>query len=773
MAKKPPVMEKPLPERIANARREGRTQQALELARQYYKLNQNEANRELLRQVTMERGKQVQAQGRPSDAAIIFNNLLTLGGTPEFLAEAAQRLAACGGGAQALQTASALPDPQMRARVLQQAVDAAITQGPKGKATLPTDQHAAFDLILQAFTDYEAGRDDAARNVLQGIGLQSPFLEWKVLLRGLMAYATSDDARAIENWQRLDSNRLPYRLSAALRASIDPTFLKAQTDAAQLSLRNQIAQQQGNATVPILRELRLMLAKDNLAPAFRKAELAVATLKKDHPALVRRLGDCFAWAIINHGQPEDLDRLLRVFGSTPDDPHLERVQALALEARGMWPEAHRAWGDFIRQVAKAPASWPGEIGKRVQALIWARMAENAHPAMQRRSKSGNPFFDMFASQTKPLKPSAEECYRHAIELAPDRLETYLALFHLHVDENQDAKAKKIGNELVKRFPDHAETLEVLGDLSMDSGAFKKAHEYFEKAIQANPLDRALHAKLGQVLQKLGLKYTLDSKPEKARVEFEKAAQLTDGAKTPVLALWAAAEMKAKNPARADELIAQALAEPNQRLACRYALVGASVRAELAHKEKKRIGDDFKAALKETPTPAEILVLIESAAHQREVHEFAFHGQKTQEKTIVKFLDQISFDAFDEAELERLSKGLASLEVKRTWMKCLTFASRKYRTNPFFRLAFVEYYLLDQAREPKTYVAREHLDSARRLIEQMPRGEQQQQYLEKLKDYEKLFAEIAAGQFSMFDALGSIFDKFGPMDDDDDDEDEDW
>ena len=69
MAKKPPVMEKPLIERIANARREGRTQQALDLARQHYKLNQNEANRELLRQVTMERGKQVQRQGRPSDAA--------------------------------------------------------------------------------------------------------------------------------------------------------------------------------------------------------------------------------------------------------------------------------------------------------------------------------------------------------------------------------------------------------------------------------------------------------------------------------------------------------------------------------------------------------------------------------------------------------------------------------------------------------------------------------------------------------------------------------
>src|SRR5947208_445751 len=81
---------------------------------------------------------------------------------------------------------------------------------------------------MQAFAHYEAGRDEEARNALQAIGLQSPFLEWKVFLRGLLAYSAQDNARALENWQRLDSARLPGRLSSALRASIDPTFLAAQ-----------------------------------------------------------------------------------------------------------------------------------------------------------------------------------------------------------------------------------------------------------------------------------------------------------------------------------------------------------------------------------------------------------------------------------------------------------------------------------------------------------------------------------------------------------------
>ena len=56
---------------------------------------------------------------------------------------------------------------------------------------------------MQAFAQVQAGQDEAARETLQPIGLRSPFLEWKVLLRGLIAYYQSDDVRALDNWQRL------------------------------------------------------------------------------------------------------------------------------------------------------------------------------------------------------------------------------------------------------------------------------------------------------------------------------------------------------------------------------------------------------------------------------------------------------------------------------------------------------------------------------------------------------------------------------------------
>lgn len=769
MSKKSNTAEKPLTDRIAKARREGRTQQALELANELVKHEPTDAHRELQRQVTLERGQQLHSEGKNRDATTVYTNALVKGGPPEYLAIVIQRLAACGAIALALASMAPIVDPVQRQRILQSAADAAVAQGPASKAALPADLHASFDLLLQAFAHYEAGRDEEARVALQGIGLQSPFLEWKVFLRGLLAYCAQDNSRALENWQRLDPARLPSRLSAALRASIDPAFLAAQPDATQHALRNKMLQQQGVVIAPLLRDLREMLSSDKLAPAFRKAESIVPVLKHDHSDLAARFALCFYWAIVDHGEPEDVQRFARVFGGPADDPQLFRLEALALETRGMWPESHKTWQDFIGAVAKNPVAWPGESGPRVQALIWHRMAENAVNG-EPGGLAAHPIFGRLAAPTAAIKPTAEQCLEKAIKLAPDRLESSLALFVLYCHDDKSAKAMKVGQDLLKRFPDHALTMENLGQLCMKCKDYKSAQEYFEQAMQVNPLDRSLRVKLGRAKQNYALTLTLANKFAEARGQFEQALHLRDGVKTSLLCQWAIAEMKAKDPARATELIAQAQAQPDQRLACLYALVGESVRAKLHIADKKRIAKDLKDALTQTPTAAEILALLESAKQQRLTHDDAFVGQKTQEKTILKFLDSIKFSAFDETQLVRLCDGLGILEAFKPWLKCLNHARRHFLKNPLFRLSYADYYLRDK-HEAKTHLAREHLDDARRLVGEMPRGEQQQQLLEKIKLRDEKIAEIDARNPSMSDVMDRIFGGFGADMGEDFDEDE--
>lgn len=768
MSKKMQAPERPITDRIAKARREGRTQQALELTRTLVKYEPTEANRELLRQVTLERGQQLHSNGLLRDAATVFSNALNMGGSPEFQAQVAQRLAACGAVTPALQAAQQVADPAARQKILQSAVDAAVAQGPSGKATLPADLHAAFDATLLAFAHYEAGRDEDARAAMQSIGLTSPLLEWKVLLRGLLAYVANDDARALENWQRLDPARLPSRLCATLRASIDAKYLASQPAAVQQTLRSRMMQQQGLVVAPALRELKPLLNDvENLGPAFRKAEPVAAYLRREHPHLLPRFAQCFAWALIDHGEPEDINRYQRTFGVPADDPHLYRLEALALEARGMWPEAHKAWQDYLNDIASAAAAWPGDSGARAQALVWTRLAMNAGP-QRRRSSSGNPLFDLFAAHTGPLKPGPEQCLEKAIKLAPDRLEPYRALFELYRSGQKISKAKKIGQELLKRFPDHADTMEALGELCMDSREYKKAQDYYEKAMHANPLNAELRAMLARVRRNYALTLTLAGKHEQARAQYQQTLPLVERSKASLLCQWAVAELKAKDPVRAEQLIAEAHAQADHRLAIRHALVGESIRAKLPPKDKKHLADDFKAALAEAPTPAEILVLVEGAAQQRAIHDDAFHGQKTQEKTIVKFLDHVEFNAFDEGQLQRLCGGLMLLSARKPWFACLNHARRRFPKSAFFRLSFVDYYMLEQTRDAKTHLAREHLDAARRLIEDMPRGEVQQKLLEGIQDRQEMLAELDARNASM---RGGFFGGFGdPFDDDDYDDD---
>ena len=78
--------------------------------------------------------------------------------------------------------------------------------------------------MTQAFTAYERGKDDQTRELLNGIGLTSPYLEWKLLLRGLMAWSANDTPRALENWGRLTPDRLPWRIAAPFRLSADRSF---------------------------------------------------------------------------------------------------------------------------------------------------------------------------------------------------------------------------------------------------------------------------------------------------------------------------------------------------------------------------------------------------------------------------------------------------------------------------------------------------------------------------------------------------------------------
>jgi tetratricopeptide (TPR) repeat protein len=759
--------------RVERALAEERFQHGLELARSLVKQDPAEPSRELLRRALLGRARELHGRGYDRDAAAVLGSAVELGGTPEFLAEVAQQLATAGDAGRALAVAQSLPDPQARARILARIGDAAVVQGPAGRALLPEELRGQFDLVLRTFDHLAAGQDEQAREALQGLGLQSPFLEWKLLVRGLLAYYQNDDARAVENWQRLTADRLPARLTAPFRFLVDRAFATAQPPATQTALQRQADRLQSPGLVQSLRVVQASLSNEKHLPqAFRLAETLLDALRQDAPALAPRLAACFYWAIIHHGQPEDLRRYQRVFGTPADDRQLARLEALALEHRGQMQDAHRAWQDFEKSVAANPAAWPGEQAGRVRALVWWHMGHNADEVPELEDLPELPgFLRGHPDRPRPLKPSAEECYRRSLELAPDQIEPYLALLRHYQKKEQPARAEKAARQLLKRFPDHVPTLEALGDLLMQKQDYAEALTCYEQARRANPLERRLRAKVSTGHTFNARAQAEAGRFDEARAEYQAALALDDGReKYPVLCKWAACEFKAKDDTRAQELLQQALAEKGSALAVSFSMLIESIRLKLPRPLKTLFDQEVNRLLAEPPTAdsaAAIAGMV--AAHRRA--GVTYFGQKTHEKKVLAYLEKARTLQFGEQQLMEICAALGELDKVRLYRDYVKLGQQQYPNNPFFLL---EEARLDIDQGPyrcPVYEAKELLKKARDLALALPRDERQQTLLEEIKDLEEelrqlnpfasMFADMPFGPFGYEDDFDD------EMDDDED------
>ncbi len=513
--------------------------------------------------------------------------------------------------------------------------------------------------------------------------MRSPFLEWKLLLRGLQAYAHNDNPRTLENWQRLTPERVPARLAAPLRCQIDAAFRTAQPPTTQAVLQRQLDRLQGSTLLPHLRSLQASLAdKHQLASAFRQAEGLLPALRQEAPHLLARLAACFYWAILDTG-PDDVMRYQRVFGHPPDDPNFYRLHALAYEKGDDLKQAHSYWQRYEKEIAAHPEKWPGDQGSHARALIWQRMGSNAAsipPGQPRRRRA----FALFGADEPegPLDPSAEKCFQKSLELAPDQLETHAALVRHHLEAKREAKAEKAARQLLKQFPDHVPTLELLSDLRRKHGDYVEALELVQLALKGNPLDRRLRRKVSDAHLLLARAEVESGRFDEARQAFQAALDLNSGPEgSMILAHWAACEFKAGQAARAEELVQQALARTLAPVGVSYLLLTEVVRLKLDRALKTRFEQDLKVGLSEpTSAGAVFLTRILVGLHTGGIK---YIGQKGHTQKVLSYIQKARNLDFAETQMEELCQNLLDMEAYPKARSLADLAERRYPENPFF------------------------------------------------------------------------------------------
>lgn len=759
--------------RTERALREGRSQQALELAKALFRQEPTDRNRDLLRRAYLARGKDLHERGADRDAVTVLKAALEAASDdPEWLGPVADQLAQSGGVHEALALLPRLTDPAARDRLLGHVADAALGQGATGRELLPEPYRADFDRVTQAFAFGEAGQDDAAREALAAVGLRSPFLEWKLLVRGLLAYYAGDDARALENWQRLNGERLPARLAAPLRQAIDPPFRTAQPAPTQALLQQQYDRLQGSPLAAQLRGLRAALAdNENLAPAFRQAEALLPTLRRDAPALAERLARVFYWAVTETG-PEDVPRYQRVFGRPAHDPQFNRLQALAYDRGGDLAGAHKHWQRYEQDIAGGPSRWPDGQAARARALVWLHMGETAAkiPGPDKLARLPG-FLRDVPGALRPLKPSAEQCFRRAAELAPELREPYEALVDYHRREGHADKAAAAARRLLERFPDHVPTLEALGDLCGRRDEQAEALTCYERALRGNPLDRRLRTKVASAHLSNARLLAVAGQVEAAREELRSAVALHGGTPDVVsLTRGAAVELKAGDAARAEEFLAQARQRAGSDLVVAYRMLTEVARLKLARPHKTRFEAEFNAGLAEPPTGAAAAGLATTAAALAEAASYV--GQKTHVKKVTAYLDRARRAKFTEEQLQNTCSSLLHLDAVRLARQYLERGLAEFPASPHFPyMLAMSYFVRHEMDAVPVWKVRPMLEKAERLARALPPTEQLKEMLDDIGNRIKALAALNPYAMGMMDDIfGGLFG--APFGDEDYEDDED-
>jgi tetratricopeptide (TPR) repeat protein len=671
--------------RVERTRQEGRYQQALELVKQLHKAEPTAAHLELLKDTYFQRAVQLRSHGYRRDATAVLEVASRLDEKNlVWLEKLAGEMALCGDLVRSVALLGRLPgggdSPAVQARL----ADGAFLAEKGGRTGLPPALQADYDRIVTAFRQVETGQDEEAKNTLQMIGLRSPFLEWKLLLRGLQAYYLHDDDRARDNWQRLDPQRLPARLAAPFRSAIDRPYRDAQPPGTQEALHRQYDWLQGSSITPQMRSLRTALNdQDSLAPAFRIAESVLPALKQQAPHLVPRLAHCMYWAILNTG-PDELPRFKRIFGPPADDPYFSRLSALALDRGGELTGAHDYWQRLEREISQRPDSWPGDQAKLARALIWLRMAENAGsiPTPEKRAKLPR-FLRDLDQMPDPLKPGAEACFKKALELAPDLLDAHGGLFHYYLRNEETSKAIEAGKRLLEQFPDHVQTIEELAELYEYQGKHAEELRLLEGALEHNPLDRELRERVANAHLACARLDALKNRLVPARAHYENAAQYADPSRHGFIACCrAACELKAGEQARADELLAEARAKAPGEMLITYTLLVEGIRVKLPPALKTRFTKEFNEAVADTPTPQLARGLLDYLAHLQATG-VEYHGQKTHTKKIMDFAGRLEMKLCPEETFFAIVGDLAHLNAPLRMMnRFIQYGERHYHKNPF-------------------------------------------------------------------------------------------
>ncbi len=273
----------------------------------------------------------------------------------------------------------------------------------------------------------------------------------------------------------------------------------------------------------------------------------------------------------------------------------------------------------------------------------------------------------------------------------------------------------------------------------------------ERAFEADPLNRELRKQFGRTRRLLGMRHTEQGKFDSARAAFQSALELVDPIDDLMpLCDWAACEFVAGNDAKAEELLNQANAREDNRIAIAGYMAALAAHFKLAKPIKSRFDKQWKETLAADPTPGQAAALAILFSRYK-ADGFEYYGGKSHEKKMLALVGKTTSKSFTEKDMQRLGMALSTMRSERVLRKFAAKWKLDFPANPYPILFDIDTYLWkDDSRWP-LWRLKPMAAEAKQLAEAMPAGCD--------RDFVLARADAMLQQFHDLNPYASLFDQF--------------
>ncbi|HEX2957424.1 MAG TPA: hypothetical protein VHO70_11360 [Chitinispirillaceae bacterium] len=370
------------------------------------------------------------------------------------------------------------------------------------KGELPKETYNSFLSDFNAISSSLAclcSRDfDQCAGQLKSISFDSPFSQWKLLVRGMISYYTGDDNKAEIAFSKIVPDTVPSKIAKAYLVLVNHSHYLTKTDSDREETIKNVCVLSGHA------ELKECLPRAHyfwMTKRYRDSLIHMQTNCASFPTIDQSIAGTltnFYYNSVHTFTDKDLSKYLPALYNINKHPQAATgFQKVLLLTEFL---AERSHGNFLLKSADEP---PEELLK-----TWERCYKSY------RSISGNdplleseiylklgseylldateqhvsdPFMDHDTSQVESL---AETCLQKSLELSKSK-EAYILLMQFYRNSERKKDCRVLIENATKDFPSDKELLIEAGQMARSRDAYTKAIEYLERAYEIDKIDSDL------------------------------------------------------------------------------------------------------------------------------------------------------------------------------------------------------------------------------------------------------------------------------------------